>query len=182
MGESWILHNFFNIGFVSTLVVGILEILLRKFFPLGYFRYGIPIFWRNLPLLSPYKPLPLEEFQFEPVDSRPYIEIHPLNEFEYGLWPSKFKPRSRTRLSSYSPLTRGYISFDEQSNRLKFLIYLNWFSLLFLPTWFGAILIMAPWLIKIVFVAAGAFVVFKLYGREQEQYLKIWHHMKDLNI
>jgi hypothetical protein len=178
MSKSWILDNFVLIGFVSFFVLAILEMLIRKLFPLVYFRYGIPIIGYNTPFFSSAKPLPLEEFQFEAVESRPYIEIQRLNECEYGLWPAKFKFRPRTRLSNYGPLTRGYINFDKPNNRLRFLVYFNWYALLFLLMWFGIAIIMPPWLIKIILVAGGAFVVFTLYRREQERYFEIWHQVR----
>ena len=150
MSESWILNNLILIGFVSFIVLAILEMFLRKLFPLAYFRYGIPVIRRNTPFSSPSKPFQLEEFQFEPVDRRPYIDVQRLNESEYGLWPSKYKRRSRTRLSNYGPLTHGYINFDEQNNRLRFLIYLNWYVFLFLLLWVGVVIAETPWLIKIM--------------------------------
>jgi hypothetical protein len=49
------------------------------------------------------KPLQLEELQFEPVGGRPYQDIQRLNEFEYGLWPSKYKQQSQ-RFQVVGPL------------------------------------------------------------------------------
>lgn len=178
MNNTWIFEeNLILIGFGSYIVVAILEMLLRRFLPLYYFRYGIPIIWRNIPLHSnQIRPLQLQglDDQVNSPEDKRYIKLQVLDKFEYGLWVSNLKQPSRLHSYELSVLTKGFIKFDKQTDLLKLRVYLNWFAIFFTFLWPGLILLIFPGIMKIVFVILGALVIFIFYHREQEQYFKIW--------
>ncbi len=170
--------NLILIGAICYVVFAVLEMVFRRFLPLFYFRYGIPVIRRNTPLLAKQiKPGQLEgvDDQVNSLEDKDQIRLQVLNEFEYGLWVSRLKRSSKLYLYDRGLVTRGYIKFDKQTNLLKLRVHLNWFAILFVFMWIGLIMLMVPGILKIVFVTFGVIIIFVFYHREQKQYFKIWH-------
>ncbi|MBW8011728.1 MAG: hypothetical protein FVQ83_10890 [Chloroflexi bacterium] len=146
--------------------MGILEDILRKLFPLFYFRYGIPIIWRTTSLFHSLKKIKPGELQLETEIRKLSIEIKNLNENEYGLWPSRYQSRTPKRMSNYRPMTRGYLDFGKVDYILKLRVYLNWSIIPFLLLWFGLVLNSGSLSFRILFTMFGAIIVYITYHFE----------------
>jgi len=168
--------------FALLMLLILVEYATRKLFPRYYFKFGLPILRREYSVFSMENVL----VGFVSLPSKvnaqellPQIDIHPLSEYEYGLWatttPSKDMPRLR-RGRRYNPLARGYLVLDREKNLLKLRVYVNWFTILFLPLWFwGAFHALSTnSLFGIFFIAIGGYIFAQLYQNEIIQYLKVW--------
>jgi hypothetical protein len=114
----------------------ILELALNGFWVSLYFRYGIPIFWAELPvtnvtgnnIAADDLEAAIPDSRFIPLSFRQLRSNE--NAFREILWPAFFKV-------TYTPVMHGHLQF--RHSRVRVIGYVNWFPLafiyLFVPMW-----------------------------------------------
>ena len=169
-----------------VVVFGLVEHSWRGFFPRTYFKFGIPLLRRAYSvfqaesLAANFAALPNS---LSSMGKLPRIDVLPLSDVEYGLWASEVESQSwpsKGKMTTYNPLTRGFLVLDKDKNSLKLSTYLNWSTLPLLIIWFGFFLYVPLFcfVARFAFMGFGVYIIAKLFEGETKQYLRLWEAVK----
>ena len=162
--------------FTSVILIALLGIVARFFFPKAFFKIGIPVYWDKLAFTNrnsdqTFETIHFDQIQFEKTGTLNALpEITVFSATEAAIY-QKIPPRKHIFQSRINnPATTGALLLDDQNQQIRLIIKLKPFTLIFVPFWFWAVS-QAPFPINLLFGLGGIFVIYMIFRNEQALYV-----------